>query len=743
MKKIFSGFILLVFFQIFSLAQITDEDYARADSVSKFSRMVYGDGIDVHWIKETNLLWYKVYTRRGREYKLVDPIKKKVSALLNQEKMAASLSKALHKEIKPFKYHLRRLNVNKNLKEITFEYDQNKFKSNLKNYRTEVVGKVEKSETHHWGWTDGAYDFDPFYSPDSNYVAYIKNYNVYVKDLASKKEFQLSRDGSLGEFYSGDIHWSPDSKKIAALKIRINEKHYIHFIDSSPDDQLEPTLVKREYLKPGDALPIAKPCLFHLDSKQQIEVDYQPFENQFSLGKVKWYNDSGAFTFEFNQRGHQVFQVVKVDANTGKYQVIINEESETFIDYSGKYYRYDLDTTGQIIWSSERDGWNHLYMIDSNSGTVVRQITKGEWVVRGVEHVDEASETIYFKASGRNIDEDPYFIHYYKINFDGSGLVDLTPEKMNHKAVFSDNYQWFTDTYSKVDVPSVSVLRNTVDGSIEMELEQADISDILAKGFRFPEVFVAKGRDGKTDIWGNIYYPTYFDSTKTYPIIEYIYAGPHGAFAQKSFRSYNYAFSGLAELGFIIVQMDGMGTSYRSKAFQDVCYKNLKDAGFPDRIKWIKEAAELHPFMDTTRVGIFGGSAGGQSSTGALLFHPEFYKAAVSSCGCHDNRMDKIWWNEQWMGYPVGKQYEECSNVVNAYRLKGNLMLILGELDDNVDPSTTMQLADALIKEGKDFELVVLPGVNHTLGGSYGEMKRRDFFVKCFYEKLPPHHNQK
>ena len=225
--------------------------------------------------------------------------------------------------------------------------------------------------------------FDPFYSPDSNYVAYIKNYNVYVKDINLNREYQLSYDGSIGEFYSGEIHWSPDSKNIVALRIRDNEKHYIHLIESSPNDRLEPKLIKREYLKAGDALPIANPCLFNVENKEQIPVDSKPFENQYSLNKIQWNNDSKYFTFEFNQRGHQVYQVVKVDAHTGDYSVLIDEQSKTFIDYTGKYFRYDLNNANRIIWASERDGWNHLYLIDRETGAIINRITKGKWVVRG------------------------------------------------------------------------------------------------------------------------------------------------------------------------------------------------------------------------------------------------------------------------------------------------------------------------------------------------------------------------
>ncbi|MBP1668774.1 MAG: family peptidase, partial [Bacteroidetes bacterium] len=347
---------------------------------------------------------------------------------------------------------------------------------------------------------------------------------------------------------------------------------------------------------------------------------------------------------------------------------------------------------------------------------------------------------VFFTGSGKNDGEDPYFIHYYRVNFDGSHLTLLTPEKANHEAVFSTDHRFLIDTWSTVSQPPITVLRTTDSNRIVMQVEQADISELLKAGWRAPEPFVTKGRDGKTDIWGNIYRPTNFDSTRKYPVVEFIYAGPQSSFAQKSFRPYVY-FSGLAELGFVIVQMDGMGTSNRSKAFHDVCWKNLKDGGFPDRIIWIKAAADKYPFLDTSRVGIFGSSAGGQNAMAALLFHPEFYKAAVASCGCHDNRMDKIWWNEQFMGYPVGPQYAACSNVENAGKLKGNLLLLVGELDDNVDPASTMQVVNALIKANKDFELLVLPGMKHTGGGTYGERKRRDFFVRNLLELQPPDWN--
>jgi dipeptidyl aminopeptidase/acylaminoacyl peptidase len=307
----------------------------------------------------------------------------------------------------------------------------------------------------------------------------------------------------------------------------------------------------------------------------------------------------------------------------------------------------------------------------------------------------------------------------------------------NHTASFSPDLKYYVDTYSRVDAAPMSELRRTSDRSLVMELEKADITALVKAGWAPPEVFTAKGRDGQTDIWGVIYRPSGFDPAKKYPVIENIYAGPHSSFVPKSFAGFNQMLA-QAELGFIVVQIDGMGTSNRSKAFHDVAWKNIKDAGFPDRILWHKAVVAKYPYYDITRVGIYGTSAGGQNSLGALLFHPDFYKVAVSFAGCHDNRMDKIWWNEQWMGWPIGPQYAESSNVDNAYRLQGRVLLVVGEMDHNVDPSSTMQVVNQLIKHNKDFDLLVLPGMGHGSGGAYGDHKRYDFFVRHLLGANPP-----
>ena len=719
-------------------------DYQRADSlVDVFGKTVYHAVQGINWDENNPYFWYSTLTPVGKEFWVVNAEKLKKEKLFETGKLVQQLSEIMQKPVKNDEFSPISGTLSADGKLFAFQVDTILFEWNrLKNTLKKTGFKPKNKPEGYWGERAEDHSGPPVKSPDGKWYAFIRENNVFVKDSAGKKLVQLSFDGSVGEYYAAELFWSPDSRKLAGTKVRAEIPHYIYFVESSPSDQLQPKLQKRYYPKAGDALPISSPVLFDIEAKKQIAVDGTPFLNQFTLGNISWRKDNRSFTFEFNQRGHQRYQVVEVNAASGNCKVLIDEKSGTFIDYSSKLSRHDVDDGKEIIWTSERDGWNHIYLFHGD-GTLGNQVTRGNWVVRDIIQVFDSARQLIFTASGMHPGEDPYLLHYYRVNFDGSNLVELTPEAANHQAVFSPGFKYFTDTYSRVDLPATTVLREASTGKILLTLEQTDITSLLKTGWKMPEVFSAKGRDGKTDIWGMIYRPSNFDPQKQYPVVEYIYAGPHSSHVPKNFSASYRWYAGLAELGFIVVQIDGMGTSNRSKAFHDVCWRNLKDAGFPDRILWIKAAAEKYPYIDTTRVGIFGGSAGGQNSTGALLFHPEFYKVAVSSCGCHDNRMDKIWWNEQWMGYPVGEWYADNSNVTNAYRLKGKLMLLVGELDDNVDPATTVQLCDALIKAEKEFEFVVLPGMNHTGGGKYGERKRRDFFVKNLLNAEPPVWNEK
>ena len=453
---------------------------------------------------------------------------------------------------------------------------------------------------------------------------------------------------------------------------------------------------------------------------------------------MHWAPDRHRLAYDQVDRGHQRFRTIEVDFMTGAVRNIIDEKTGTFIwtahtENLNMTYVNWLKKTDEIVYVSEMDGWRHLFLVDTESGKVKNQITKGTWVVRSIDRIDEEKRQIWFQASGMNAGQDPYFIHFYRINFDGTGLTALTEGNGTHRIAYSPDKKYLIDSYSRVDMAPVTELRRTSDGKKVLALEEADTTALKATGWMPPEVFVAKGRDGTTDIWGIISRPKNFDAAKRYPVLEQIYAGPQGAYVPKSFSSFSRA-SGMTDLGFILVQMDGMGTAFRSKAFHDVCWKNLKDAGFADRILWHKAVAAKYPYYDVTRVGIYGTSAGGQNAAGAVLFHPEFYKAAVANSGCHDNRMDKSSWNEQWMGYPVGPQYAESSNIDNAARLGAKLFLIVGELDTNVPPESTLRFADALMTANKDFEMLVVPGADHGITGphaAYAQRRTREFLVSA------------
>lgn len=739
MKRL--AFIFLLFcYSLLIYAQGKVEDYKRAAEIKQWSGKVYEVPEQILWSEDGSILFYGIRKRNGDvDFFVVNVVtKQKVKIALRA--IESQLSTFMKEEVSINLQNSKWEVLNFNEFELTYKdrvYRWNNENLALREYEVKNV-EAEKGGRY-WGSRADDSKGEAVLSPNNKYRAFLKNNNIYVNEVDNAaSEKQLTFDGSPGEYYAAFMEWSNDSKKLAVMKVRKAEVRQLTLLESSPKDQLQPRLIHRDYVKPGDALPQYYPAIIHVESGVVHPVNKELVDNQFALTRIAWNANSDAITFEFNKRGHQVYSIMELHAESGQTRAIVQEESSTFIHYSGKRFRKDLNDNKSIVWASERDGWNHLYLINKDNGEVKQQITKGDWPVRSVVHVDEDAKMILFTASGMKPDEDPYLIRYYRIGFDGQGLKELTPEPANHRGYFSKDYRYFVDVYSTVNAPPRAVLRDGLTGQVRMELEHGNIEELIAEGWRAPEVFSAKGRDGETDIWGIIIRPRNFDERKVYPVVEYIYAGPHDSFVPKSFYANPSGMYELAELGFIVVQIDGMGTSNRSKAFHDVAWKNLKDAGFPDRIAWIKKAAEIYNYMDVSRVGIYGTSAGGQSSTGALLFHPEFYKVAVSSCGCHDNRMDKIWWNEQWMGWPIGPQYAACSNVENAGNLEGKLLLIVGELDDNVDPASTYQLVDALIKNNKDHEMIMVPGMGHSSGGDFGEKKRRDFFVKHLLKVEPP-----
>ncbi|HKQ74313.1 MAG TPA: DPP IV N-terminal domain-containing protein [Blastocatellia bacterium] len=789
----FVGMLLLLSLPLLApiiFAQGTEADYERANRLrSRFQGLAVNIPERANWIGNTGRFWYRKSVKGGNEFVLVDAETLAKRPAFDHEKLAASLSTAAAGRYTAVTLPFATITFLDNERAIEFAAAGSMWKCDLADYACKKGSPAPQGPFGQGGRPpeddpdeypreyendvfDGMVDLSPQQgqrrgfgfqqpgqasqeqnlktSPDGKWEAIIQNYNVFLRPKGRSEATPLSFDGSEGNYYTlASINWSPDSKRLAAYRVRPGYRRQVHYIESSPADQLQPKHSTRDYVKPGDTVDIAQPMLFEVETKKQVVVENSLFPNPYSLSNPVWRKDGRAFSFEYNQRGHQVYRVIEVEASTGKSRAVISDEPQTFFSYralqgnqreSGSKYRHDVNDGKEIIWMSERDGWRHLYLYDGATGKVKNQITKGAWVVRAVDKVDEEKRQIWFQASGAYPGKDPYFTHYYRINFDGSGLTAFTEADGNHTVVFSSDMKYYVDSWSRVDLPPISELRRTEDRKLLLELEKGDISALLAAGWRAPEVFTAMGRDGKTEIWGVIHRPTNFDASKKYPVVEAIYAGPQGSFVPKTFSA---SMQTVAELGFIVVQIDGMGTNNRSKAFHDVAWKNLGDAGFPDRILWHKAVAAKYPYYDISRVGIYGGSAGGQNSTGGLLFHPEFYKAAVSNSGCHDNRMDKMWWNEQWMGWPLDAHYAAASNVDNAHRLQGKLLLVIPEMDTNVDPSSSMQVVNALIKADKKFDLLFVPGGGHGAGGAYGQRLLQDFFVHHLLGVEPPDWNKR
>ncbi len=751
----FRRFLLLPVVLMFALpsaarAQGTRADYERSDSLAaRLSGLVVNEAEAPSWIGSSDTFWYRKSVQGGDRFVLVDATTGAKSEPFDHDRLASALTTARGEQVSAVTLPFRSFRYAEEERAIEFTLADSTWRCGLADYRCENRGAVQRPERPEqpFPWSAGPgqlwrfKDNTPIKSPDGKWEAFIQNFNVAVRDVASGDTTMLSWDGSEGNMYThASLVWSPDSRRLAVYRVIPGYQREVHYVLSSPEDQLQPKTASLLYAKPGDVLDRQVPVVFDVTAARQVNVDESLFPNEYDVSELVWRKDGRHLTFEYNQRGHQVYRIIEIDAETGATRSVVSEEPKTFFFYSGKKFRYDIDDGREIIWMSERDGWNHLYLYDGATGKVKNQITKGEWVVRGVDSVDVAKRQIWFRASGMNPDQDPYFIHYYRVDFDGTGLTAYTSANGMHSVSFSPDHVYYVDRWSRVDLPPVMQLRRTSDRSVIADLEHADASALLATGWSYPEVIHAKGRDGKTDIWGILIKPTDFDPSRKYPVIENIYAGPHGSFVPKTFST-QLRDEQLAELGFIVAHIDGMGTSNRSKAFQDVAWKNLKDGGFPDRILWHQAVAAKYPWYDISRVGIFGTSAGGQNSMAAMLFHPEFYKVAVSSAGCHDNRMDKIWWNELWMGWPIGPQYSASSNVDNAWRLQGKLLLTVGEYDTNVDPSSTIQVVNALIKANKDFDFLYVPGADHGNGGRYGVHKRNDFFVENLLGVRPPDWN--
>ena len=735
---------------------------------------VYRDKVTPHWFAGETKFWYRNDLKGGtREFVLVDAEKGTRGPAFDHAKLAAGLSKATGNNYTADRLPFDAIAFAAGEKAVTFTAGDQAWTCDLTTYACEKSGKggplaprADADDTARGAsgppsGDDPLFD-DPMLDPregaeaaqppgkkddrqaksaDGKWTAAVKDNNVVLTD-ADGKETVLTKNGIEGAGY-GMLAFSPDSKGLVAFRIEPGDRKEVHLLESSPKAGGRATLQSRPYPLPGDKFTSYEPHVFDVAGQKELQTTAEKVD--FGTPRIRWNKDGHTFTYQKVDRGHQRFRLMAIDTHTGAAGPLIDEKTDTFIwtahtESLGVPPVTWLTKTDEIVYASEMSGWRHLYLADVPTGRVKHPITAGEFVVRGVDKIDEEKRQVWFRACGKNPDQDPYFIHYYRVNFDGTGLTALTDGNGTHTVQYSPGQKYLVDTYSRVDQAPITELRRADDGKRVCPLEEADISELKAAGWTPPEVFVAKGRDGKTDIWGFIVRPKGFDPAKKYPVIEAIYAGPHGSHVPKVFSPI-VRHTALTDLGFVVVQVDGMGTANRSKAFHDVCWKNLKDAGFPDRVLWHKAIAAKYPWYDISRVGIYGTSAGGQNAMGALLFHGDFYKAAMAACGCHDNRMDKASWNEQWMGYPVGPQYAASSNVDNAKNLTGKLLLIVGEMDTNVPPESTMRVVDALVKANKDFDLLVVPGMGHSNGGAYGTRRMQDFFVRHLQGKEPPDRN--
>jgi len=744
-------------------------------------RGVYKSRITPHWLEGNTQFWYRNDLRGGtKEFILVDAEKGTRQRAFDHEKLAAALAKAAGESVQADKLPFGDIEFLDKGNGIQFQAFDKSWRCDLTSYQCTAVTstsgasipvrEIQISEQvsgdeyagppspqasqsanqsqRGFGRRGGARDLR---SPDGKFTALVRDHNVFIRS-EDGKETRLSTDGADSNSYSR-IEWSPDSSSLVAWRVEPGDAGLVYLIQSSPPGGGRAVMRERPYGQAGDKFPRYELNIFDVASHKQTKPEIDRFEHEYETPQLHWMRDGRHFAWQQEDRGHQRLRVIEASCDDGSTRNLIDERTKTF------FWTAHTENLGvplvnwlandDMIYVSEKDGWRHLYYVDTKAGAIKNQITKGEWVIRGIDKIDEDAHQVWFRAGGMNAGQDPYFIHYYRINFDGSGLVALTDANGNHTIQYSPDRKFIIDTYSRVDMAPVNELRRVSDGKLVCKLEEADITELKATGWEAPEVFVAKGRDGKTDIWGIIRRPKNIDPSKKYPILESIYNGPQGAYVPKSFSAANRS-SAMTEAGFILVQCDAMGTAFRSKAFHDVCWHNLADAGFPDRIPWIKAAAKKYPYMDINKVGIFGTSAGGQNAAAAVLFHPEFYKVAVANSGCHDNRLDKASWNEQWMGYmPHDKiwskdpdnWYSKCSNIDNAAKLRGKLFLIVGEMDSNVPPESTMRFVDALIKARKDFDLLVVPGADHGAASPITQRRTLDFFVHNLQGKEPPDRN--
>jgi dipeptidyl aminopeptidase/acylaminoacyl peptidase len=730
-----------------ALAQGTLEDYQRAERFlpGNVRHLVHVADVMPHWIEKTNRFWYRRVGLKETEFVLVDAEQNTSGPAFDRERLAAALSHAAKQDYSPSALLFSEIEFVDSGKAVRFSVAGSQWTCPLATY------KCEKEQAH-------SEKPNEVLSPNKRWVAYVNEHNLFLRDVSTGTVLQLTHDGVAGWDYAtplpslrlmvdqgtedakqpAAVFWSPDSSKLLTYRIDSRNSGRFTSVQFVPPDQLRPRAYTYVYPLPGEVLAKATPIIFDIESGKRIDL-HASIELPFQDGPgFDWFPDSKSFYYDDDERGYKAKELRVVDASTGEQKVLVREQADSYVDPGETFYRFS-DATGEILWSSERDGWNHLYLYSRKNLQMENQVTQGSWVVRQIEHIDEKNRHVYFLANGREKNEDPYQAHLYGIGFDGKGLQLLSPENANHSVSVSPDGTFFVDNYSRPDLPGEAVLRRTKDGSEVRVLEKTDASELLKTGWKFAEPFQGKAADGITDLCGLIWRPSTFESTKKYPVDEFVYTGPQWFFVPKNFGSTLWLQS-VAELGFVVVMVDGRGTAGRSRAFHQFSYRNL-GGSFEDHVAMIKQMAARYPYIDATRVGIFGTSAGGYGAAHAMLAFPEFYKVGISTSGDHDARLDKAWWNEAYQGYPVQEDYAAQSNVTMAGRLQGHLLLEHGDIDDNVHPVETIRFVDALMKANKNFDMLFVPNMFHGESGEHGlylVRRRWDYFVQYLLGVTPP-----
>lgn len=729
---------LLLFIGIVKVSgqDLTSEDYARAVSFmydNYNNKTAFNLYTTVHWFKDSSGLWFVDHSKDTKTYKTISFKKKKAELLFDHEKLAKALSDITGKEVKANELSISSAEPTEN-GNMTIVSNGQKYALNLATY--ELLEVTEDKEEN-----------DPLQSksPDGKWIAYTKEYNLFVKSIETGEEFQLSTEGEKGYEYAswygwydkmegenGErpkrfyVNWSEDSKWISTSIVDTKNAEKMYLLDWSIDSLYKPKLLSYYRGSPGDtAMVKISPVFYNMVTKKEVKTSL-PTGTHINAVNVRGSEKSGVYYVSIPERGYLKETIKLINVNNGQERTLMEEKSDTGID--NFEYRV-LDDKQQLIFLSERSGWRQLHMLDITTGKT-KQLTSGGYYVNGIEYIDEEGETVYFTGSGKEEGNNPYHQQLYKVDFKGKETL-LTPENTHHQISFSEDGKYFTDNYSTINIPTRTVLRIAKTGKVITQLTSANTSMATAKGWKGPQPFSFTAKDGKTTLYGAYWKPTNFDANRSYPIIDATYTGPH---TQRFPKSYNRAFDNqsLAELGFIVVQLDGLGTSGRSKEFHDHSYKNMGN-NLEDHVLGIKHLAKKYSWIDIDRVGVFGHSAGGFDTGRALLAFPDFYKVGVASSADHDFRMEKAWWPEMYQGWPVDETYEEVSNITNAKNLKGKLLITHGGIDDNVNPSATFKLAEALIKADKEFDLLILPSQRHGYTGNYRKYfikKRWNYFVE-------------